>query len=346
MPIAMLMLLAPMGPADIVLDRYAKWTESHSSFMVKGTASAPGMKDPVLFELRMHKPDSLWFHAKLGAADYRVSKTPEGQVETEASQKVFDESEAVPGLRMNASEISGLPAFAYPAWLSAPDLKGAFVGDSKVEKTRIGATAVELVSSHLERGGEVIEAWGWFDAKGAPLRFRFRAQSPMSSSDTTWNLSAFATLPKGTPFALTIPGDHTPFRLSSSDYPLSIGASIKLGTWEKGGKPIDLDEEAKGTALLAVLTPDVEPSKRIQAALDKLEKGGLKVLRLSDGKSDPTWIYDPTGQRLTGLRVPATPYMMLLKEGKISGLWLGAEADDEEVVKEVQSVVKSKAGVF
>ncbi|RYG48870.1 hypothetical protein EON79_03165 [bacterium] len=340
MSIAMLLLLTPMGPADIVIDRYDKWLASKPSFMVKGGATSPGMPKPVDFEIRIQRPASIWFHAQLGKTDYRLSKTETGQVETESGQKAYDETGPAPGLRMYESKISGLPKFAFPSWLTMPTIKGMFQGDLKLEKAQVGGRSVDLVSIERKEEGGAFAAWGWFDAQGAPVRFRILSRSPMGVSDTTWNFASFATLPKGDPFALTIPGDHVPYRLDDSSFPSHVGDPVRLGTWQRGGSTVDLDEEAKGTTLVAVLSPGTPPSDRVAPSLAALERDGLKVLRLSDEEKSASMIHDPTGRLLQSFGLPGTPYLMLLKDGRIAGLWFGADADAKSLVGEVQTVAK------
>ncbi|CAN5730223.1 hypothetical protein BH11ARM2_BH11ARM2_31100 [soil metagenome] len=340
MSLAMLMFLPPMGPPDEALARYEKWQSTHPAYSLEGAVTMKDGKDKILFELRTRKPDSIWFRVRYADEDFRMSKTANALIETEAGDHVYDEGEGFPGMRISASDISLFQKTAYPAWLIAATGKQLFPGDATAEKSKMDGRELTLVHTLQKSPQGEYEAWGWFNPDGSPCRFRRRFVNSQESSDLTWTLSPIGSLKGTDPFALPIPNDYIPHRLPPGAAPYEMGTAIKLGTWKRGGRSIDLDKETSGTALLAVLTPGEAPSQRMEAALDDLEKGGLKVVRISDATNDPTMVYDPTGNLLKKLRLPATPYLMLIKDGKIAGLWLGAGENQKETVDDVRVATK------
>lgn len=339
MPLAMLMFVTPMGPLDDVFARADKWASEHPGYSVKGEFSAEGSKDKVPFELEIQKPDSIGFRYVFKDDDYRMVKTLEGSVETAAAEKTFDERNGFPGMRTYPSDISGLQGVIFPGWLFVPNTKALFPGQPAAKRETVDGQTLDFVHTLYKGNGEEYEGWGWFRADGSLFRLRRRIVTAQGGSDFTWSFRPFGSAPKLSTFKLEIPNDYTPYRLPDSSITPEIGSPIRIGKWMRGGKEIDLDAEAKGTSLLAFLSPGTAPSRRMEETLSELEKGGVKVIRISDAPGDSSMVVAAKEGQIESLDVPATPFLMLLKEGKIAGLWLGSGNDGKETVKDVQNAL-------
>jgi hypothetical protein len=334
-----------MNEVDLVLARNGGYMAKVKSLSVdfKVALVAPFVigKGRLVYEF----PRRTRFDVKLNPIDYSLAASEEGVLEVERSTKYYMEDLGAEFVGVPASKISYGPQLGFPFVLLKRSVRAHLPNNAQYTyqgQTTIGGQKVDKLQaswSTLDGSGSgviLIDSDGklvMLDWKGT------RMGRPTGDKMEFSNYAVNKAVPMST-FRMSVPSGFVPYSLPALVYPPGIGAKVKLGVWNKAGPgKVDLDKELAGKpALLFVMDPACEPSKRASSLIASLRKNITVVELLSDSAQDvPTdrasfyW----GGAAIKTLSAPVTPTLYLLgPDSTLHRVWYGYDAERRKVLED------------
>jgi hypothetical protein len=326
-----LALLALHAHSSDPFARFAQFSKSHPIMKVSFTDTFNGRPE-TSGVLLLHEPMYDLLMVKQGADVYKASSTPDGYLETDTGDRVYDES-GPGGAEIRGSRISGAPDTA-PSLIFFSDLHRIFKVANKITPAADG-DQIYVVNKGMGGSSEI---WVTINEMGEISNYRIKQAGNGKVSDRYWSLQyTFPSSVSPSEFALQIPLGYQPFALPRELSPLQKGKMAPLAGWKlAGGQTVNLlDQSGRKPFLLAVVDGQ-KPSQSAFAALHQL-KSKLPVALVGPGL-----LRDPDGTRLQQLSPPGYPMFYLVDgSGKILNLWLGFDpAKSDQFQQEVTDGAK------
>lgn len=323
--IAPLLLGFAPPTAEAVEKRYADWANRTPSFAVSMTGGRGG---PALVngELRVQRPNRIFFSLNGGGERYRMTSIPGVYMEWDETERYYTRlaEEGVQG--PYPTLFSGIRDLFYPGALTLTSLTRLHVPNApkRVTQYTIDGQPVDVVTSERQGVGGGRMAFS-VDRQGRLRRIDQVVVVDGAEIKTVFNFSNYRALPPN-PFPSVIPDGFVPYVNDSVGSNPDIGSRIRFGTWNTPRGSVNVDGLiGAGPTLVAVIDAG-GPSSRAEASLRRLQDGGLRVVRLSADaslgrRSDVT--VDPSGRGLRQLNPPGRPFFALIKAGTLEKAWLG-----------------------
>jgi len=355
--IALLIAVAmPKDKVDGALDRYVAFMKANPSYSVDVRCTPLGMPESV-GNLTVESGKRLLYNVKWGPQDYSLSITEQGTMELERGQRLYDEHSGQTQLRLYESRLSSAPTTTFPVMLLTPDLRRLVPKEFKFQykgREKVGGIEADDLSGELKGDGGEMKLRLLIDDQGRLLRAERMSKSMMEgTSGATWVLSNFKPR-RGLgvqAFLAPIPDGFTPYAFEAVEYPVQVGETPAFGTLTDpaSGKTVQVSSLLGGKpGLVAVLGADSAPSREALTSVQRLEKSGMRVVRISDALNAAAAqgaLFDPTGKLMGTIRPPATPFFMLLDaSGKITHEWLGYDPEQgAKFEKEITDALKEQS---
>lgn len=330
----LLLLLTQTAPAEHVLDRYVAFKKSTPQLDVNFTArlgNGPGIGGQAF----MDSNKRLYMMLSAKGLSYQCVSTPEGTVEQDNVEQLYDEWPGTPEISPRISRLTGANQL-FPFWLYSRDLremmpKGTPFLIAPQPETVAGIKCDRLLASY-ERPPESGKLDLAVDPSGIVRRLRLTSTDMQGTRTFEWTFTRMQAMhaADASKFSLGIHTGYVPYALPNREGLPEVGQKFPVSGWMSGTGRIDLNRKlgAQG-GVIALLGSGSAPSDEARASLAKIRKS-VPVVVLTDQPSAVAGAdaWDPSGQLIKSVNAPATPLFVLVDgTGKIRRMWMGFEPD-------------------
>lgn len=326
----LLISLTPSTQSQVLFDRYEQFVAASKNLHVEMTVDVrnAGTASAILW---LRRGESIRFAGRWRDEDYTFALHKGSVLELQRNQKVYDEYHGVRGLAAPPSKLSRIPGLVFPGFLLSSDIRTSFArGQQFTDEGMLpykGRNVASISTIVTDPDGQQQKLRFRLEQTGVPVSFEindFNGTKEFPAQVWHFNkVSAPGSIDEEL-FALRIPDGFVPYRLPDSFGPINAGNPFPASDWTrasggKGNLPL-----SKGV-LVAYLGEDCRPSREAAESLGRLERNGIRVVRV--GTMNGVQFTDPDGSKAEALAIPATPSFFMVDGGsKITNLWMGFDA--------------------